>query len=199
MALPLAFSCRHVVAVEPSPSMSTALVQQAASADIKNISPVQSTWQDAEVERADVIICCHVVYTVPDIEPFVRKLGTHADKIIVVLYDAPPQSQIHAVWKQVHDEERLFLPSLPELREVLTELGIAASFEQLPVRPSRGYASFEEATEQLTGRLFLEPGSPKIEKLRNLLPGLLEEVDGEFRVRGSRTLTPYLVSWSSDP
>ena len=196
MALPLALSCRHVVAVEPSASMAATLVQQAASEVIKNISVVQSTWQDAEVERVDIIICCHVVYTVPDIELFVRKLNDHADKIIVVLYDAPPQSQIHAVWKQVHDEDRLFLPSLPELKEVLNELGIVANFEQLPARPSRGYSSFEEAEEQLTGRLFLQPNSPKIENLRRLLPQLLEDVDGEFQVRGSRTLTPYLVSWS---
>jgi len=47
LALPLALHCRGVVAVEPSASMSSVLQQQAQESDIKNVSLVQSSWEDA--------------------------------------------------------------------------------------------------------------------------------------------------------
>ena len=196
-ALPLATLYRHLIALEPSASMADALQEQADSQDVHNISLVQSTWQDAEVPRVDIIICCHVVYTVPDIELFIRKLTAQADRVIVILYDNPPQSQLRTVWKRIHEEDRLQLPSLPELCDVLEELNINAGVERLPTDRFRGYPNLDEAAKQLAGRLYIQPGDEKAATLEQLLPGLLEEVQGEFRVRGSQPLTPCMVSWSS--
>ena len=196
LALPIALRCRNVVAVEPSPSMASGLLEQASEHGISNVSLVQAKWEDAEVERGDIVLCSHVIYTVRDVELFVRKLDSHGrERVLVVLYDAPPQSQNYPLWKRVHGEERLPLPALPQLEEVLRELGIAAHVEMLGSQQHRTFDSLQQALEQLSGRLYLAPGSPKRIQLEGVLPEMLEEEDGAFRIRGASPLELVLVWW----
>ena len=196
LALPLALRCRRVTAVEPSASMVAVLRQQAAGHSIHNVSVVEAAWEDAQVDAADVVLCCHVLYTVQEIEPFVRKLETHArDRVLTVLFKAPPQSQLYSLWQQVHGEDRLPLPSLPEYQEVLSELRIDAKVEILPPQPPWGFDTYEEALEQLSRRLYLAPGSQKRGVLEDILPGLLEHRNGAFTLRGADSLEPGLVWW----
>ena len=196
-ALPLAMICRELVAVEPSGAMVDALKEQAAAEALSNISVVHSSWQDAEAPKVDIAICCHVVYTVTDIDVFLNKLTSHARKVILVLYDSPPQSQLQRVWQEVHGEERLRLPSLPELREVLDEMGLEATMEPIMVRPSRGYQDMASALPQIAERLYIMPGDEKMGKLERVLPDLLEEQQGELRVKGAPNMVPHMVSWGT--
>ena len=196
LALPLALRCRHLVAVEPSISMATVLNQQASDFSIENLSLVESTWEDAEVEPADLVICVHVLYVVREIEPFIRKLEAHANqRVLVVLFEAPPQSQTYALWKQVHGEERLALPSLPEFQDVLSQLGVDFHLDMLPTQPPRGFDDHQQALEQLSDRLYLVAGTPQMARLEALLPDLLEEIDDVLAIRGSQPLKPGLVWW----
>ena len=196
LALPLALQCRHVTAVEPSESMASVLLQQAGEHGIENVSLVQSRWEDAEVEPGDIVLCAHVIYTVTEIEQFVRKLEAHArERVVIVLYDAAPQSQTYLLWKQVHGVERLPLPSLSEFEEVLAQLGISAQVDRITPQPPRGFDSLEQAAAQLSSRLYVDGGSPKGNKLEEVLREALEENDGVFRIRGAKPLTPVLVSW----
>ena len=196
LALPIALRCRKVVAVEPSASMASALEQQAEECHIQNVSVVRATWEEAHVEPGDIVLCAHVVYTIRDISAFVRKLEAHArERVLIVLYNAAPQSQIYPLWKQLHGKERLPLPSLPQLREVLQELDIDAQIDFLDPQPPRGFDSLEQAVEQLSGRLYLAPGSSEAARLEQMLPGLLQEEDGVFRIRGAEPLRPAIVSW----
>ena len=196
LALPLALHCRRLTAVEPSASMASVLLQQANEHGIRNISLVQARWEEAEVEAADIVLCAHVLYTVQDIGTFVRKLESHArQRVLIVLYDAPPQSQIYPLWKVVNGEERLPLPSLPQLEEVLGEMGIAPQVDRLAPQAPRGFDSLEQATEQLSRRLYVAEGSPEKRRLEEVLPRLLSESDGAFQISGVRPLTPALVWW----
>lgn len=196
MALPLALHCRQVMAVEPSPSMARVLEQQAQEHGISNITLVQAPWEEVEVSPADVTLCCNVLYTIQEIEPFLRKLESHSRKrILIVLYNAPPQSQIYPLWQEIHGEKRIPLPSLPEMEEVLHELGITAQVEMLPPQPPRGFDSLEQAIDQLTRRLYLAEGSAKKAKLTSILPERLEEANGSFQIRDAEPLQPALVSW----
>ena len=196
LALPLALRCRHLVAVEPSSSMCAVLRQQVSECSIRNVSVVEAHWEEAEVDAADVVLCAHVMYVVSGIERFVRKLETHArERVLVLLYQARPQSQLHPLWKRVHGEERLPLPSLPEFEEVLSELGIDAHVELLPPQPARGFDDQEQALEQLGRRLYLAPDSRQMAALEGMLPDLLEEMDGGFAIRGAKLREPGLVWW----
>ena len=196
LSLPLALNCRQVTAVEPSSSMAEVLNQQTSDLSIQNVSLVQADWADAEVEPADIVLCCHVLYVVADIGHFVRKLDSHArHRVLVVLYKSAPQSQTYALWKRVHGEDRLPLPSLPEFQEVLSELDIDAQVEIMPPQQSRGFDDHEQALEQLSRRLYLAPGSRQMAELESMLPDLLEEVDGTLVIRGSQPMEPGLVIW----
>ena len=174
MALPLALAAKKVIAVEPSPSMCRVLCEAAADFDVKNVEVIESGWLDAQAPKADIAICCHVVYTIQEIEPFVRKLEEHAGRVLVVMYQAPPQSQIYPLWNQVHGEPRNPLPSLPEFLEVLGQLGIEPEVEVVQTERNRGCENLETAREQLARRLYLASGSPEMERLEVLLPQVLE-------------------------
>jgi hypothetical protein len=99
------------------------------------------------------------------------------------------------LWQQVHGENRLPLPSLPEYQEVLSELRIDAKVEILPPQPLRGFDTYEEALEQLSRRLYLAPGSQKRGVLEKILPGLLEHQNGTLALRGANSLEPGLMWW----
>ena len=195
MALPLALCSKKVIAVEPSPSMCRVLREVAAEFDVKNVEVVESEWLDAIVPQVDVALCCHVLYTIQDIEPFLRKLEEHAGRVLVVMYQAPPQSQIYPLWEPVHGEPRLPLPSLPEFREVLSQLGIEPEIEVVPTDRNRLFDSLEAAKEQLARRLYVMPGSEEMERLEALLPQVLEESNGGFSIKGATPLEPRVISW----
>ncbi len=198
MALPLALSAKKVIAIEPSPSMCRVLREVAAEFDVENVEVIESGWLDARVPqppRADIALCCHVLYTIQDIEPFVRKLEEHAGRILIVMYQAPPQSQIYPLWELVHGEPRLALPSLPEFLEVLGQLGIGPEIEVVHTERNRGFDSLETAKEQLARRLYLLPESVEMERLEALLPQVLEEKNGVFLIKGATPLEPRVVSW----
>lgn len=196
LALPIALHCRHVTAVEPSAAMGEVLSGLAGEHGIDNISLVRSRWDEATVEPADQTLCVHVLYTIQDIGGFVQKLQDHATgQAMVVLYEAPPQSQNYPLWQKVHGTPRLPLPSAPEFREVLQELGIDAQEEPFPAQPARGFDGLEQAMDQLCQRLYLGEGEPKRDLLSNMLPQELEESGGVFRIRGAVPLQPWLIRW----
>ena len=196
LALSIALKCRSLVAVEPSESMASVLTQQAQESGIGNVSVLQEQWQDAVVDPADIVLCAHVLYTIRDIGEFLRKLGFHAKKtVLVVVHNAAPQSQIYPLWKEVHGKERLVLPSLPQLREVLDELAITYQVDLMTPQPARGFDTLEQAITQLSRRLYLADGSPEADRLERILPSLLTEEEGVLRIKDSQPLRPALVSW----
>ena len=195
MALPLALCSKEVIAVEPSPSMCRVLREVAAEFDIKNVEVVEADWLDAQVSKADVALCCNVVYTIQEIERFVRKLEESAKRVLVVMFQAAPQSQIYPLWEPVHGEPRLPLPSLPEFLEVLDQLAIEPEVEVVHMERNRGFDSLEIAKDQLARRLYVMPESVEMERLEALLPQVLEEKDGGFSIKGATPLEPRVISW----
>ena len=195
LALPLALDADRVIAVEPSPSMCRVLREVAEEFQVSNVEVVESGWLDADVPKADVVICVHVLYVIQDIQLFVRKLEEHADRVIVVVYQAPPQSQIYPLWEMVHGVQRLPLPSLPELLEVLKQLGIKPDVQVIRTGSSRGFDSFALARDQIARRLYVYEGTPEMERLGNILAQVLAETDGVFTIKNSISLEPHVVSW----
>ncbi|MCH9017442.1 MAG: class I SAM-dependent methyltransferase, partial [Chloroflexi bacterium] len=89
LALPLALDAQKVIAVEPSPSMCRVLRESATEFDVLNVEVVESGWLEADVPRADVAICAHVLYVIQDIEAFVRKMEENAGMVLVIRFQAP--------------------------------------------------------------------------------------------------------------
>jgi SAM-dependent methyltransferase len=197
LALPLALEAKNVVAVEPSPSMCRVLREVASEFNVPNVEVIESGWLDAQAPQADLAICCHVLYVIQDIEAFVRKLEQHAKQVLVIVYQAPPQSQIYPLWEPIHGGPRSPLPSLPEFLEVLTQLGVESDTHVVHTERNRGFESLEAAKDQLARRLYVTPNSAEMERLEALLPDVLEEKDGGFSIKGSVNLEPRVVSWQT--
>ena len=195
LALPLALDAEKVIAVEPSPSMCRVLREAAYEFKVPNIEVVEADWLEAQVDRADIAVCAHVLYVIQDIEAFVRKLEDHAGQVLVIVFQAPPQSQMYPLWERVHGVPRLGLPSLPEFLEVLDQLGIESDVEVVHTERNRGFESMEVATEQIARRLYVMPETPEMERLEALLPLVLEEKDDHFTIKGAIPLEPRVVSW----
>jgi 2-polyprenyl-3-methyl-5-hydroxy-6-metoxy-1,4-benzoquinol methylase len=70
--MPLAERLEWVTAVEPSEGMRSHIATR------DNITVVASTWEDAEVAPADLVICSHVLYGVAEPAPFIEKLERSA-------------------------------------------------------------------------------------------------------------------------
>jgi 2-polyprenyl-3-methyl-5-hydroxy-6-metoxy-1,4-benzoquinol methylase len=199
LALPLALRCRHVTAVEPSPSMVEQLCEGAAEAGISNLSVVQANWEDAEVEPADLVICSHVVYGVVEIDQFVRKLDAHArGEVAVFAFMESPPSRFASFWSAVYGEERLNMPALPELLQVLWQLDIYPNVEMLPADARSAFESREDAVRQVASFLWVVPGSEEEERLLAAANELLEEDDDGFRIKGAKFRPNGLVTWKPD-
>ena len=199
LALPLALRCQHVTAVEPSPSMVEQLCEGAAEAGISNLSVVQANWEDAEVEPADLVICSHVVYGVVEIDQFVRKLDAHArGEVAVFAFMESPPSRFASFWRAVYGEERLNMPALPELLQVLWQLDIYPNVEMLPADARSAFGSREDAVRQVASFLWVVPGSEEEERLLAAANELLEEDEDGFRIKGAKFRPNGLVTWKPD-
>ena len=196
MALPMALKCDHVAVVEPSGSMITQLREVADDAGICNVSVTQSTWENAELDVADVVLCAHVVYGVTDLEPFVRKLDSHATELVILLaFVESPMSRISRFWQPVHREERIDMPALPELVSALWEMGIYPDVKMMPpVMPDK-FEDHEVALTQLRNRLFIKAGSAEEDRLREAMDELLVDVEGGVLVKGVSPVRQGFLSW----
>ena len=196
MALPMALRCEQVHVVEPSNSMIEQLRESAADAGIENVSVTQATWEDAEVGAEDMALCAHVVYGVADIEPFLQKMEAHARSLVVLLaFVESPMNRISRFWEPVHGEERIDMPALPELVNVLWEMGIFPDVQMMaPVQPDR-FEDRDVALTQLRNRLYVRAGSAEDARLRAAMDDLLVDVDGGVTVEGVPLVRQGFVSW----
>ena len=87
------------------------------------------------------------------------------------------------------------MPSLPQLRDVLAELEIDPQVDPLPPQNPRGFDSMESALDQLSSRLYMTHGSDEYATLERMLPDILTEEDGTFRIKDAEPIYPVIVSW----
>lgn len=139
-AVPLAARVEWVTAVEPSEGMRAMIGPQ------DNMTVVASTWEDAEVVPADLVICSHVLYGVADPVPFIAKLERAArERVFVMLRetDLPHPARIIRTRLAGHTGPRL--PRFSELFMLLLQMGIAADVTFLRYPITTRYADMEEA------------------------------------------------------
>ena len=185
-AIPLAIRCRKATVVDPSPSMLEQLDEAVAEIEGIRVAGVNADWEVAEIDGADLVLCSHVVYGVADIRPFVQKLHDHARRrVVMVSFVDSPQAGVAPLWEPVYEEERINLPALPELMNVLWEMGIYPNVRMLAPAEPQTFEGVEAAIEEVSGRLFIGSDSDRLEQLAGSIEGYLEAVDGGYRIRGS--------------
>ena len=197
-AIPLAQRCREVVVAEPSSSMLETLKSAASDAGVTNVRSVQTNWEEADVDVADVVLCAHVVYGVTEIEPFMRKLAESArGRVVIVSHTVAPISVAAPFWKAVHGEERILLPALPELVPVLWEMDVFPDVTMVPATQQRRLPDRDIALTWLRRMTWVTPDSEKDRVLQKELDAVFDAEEGGYTLRRARSQQG-IVTWLTE-
>jgi SAM-dependent methyltransferase len=200
-ALPLALTVREVVAVEPSNGMRRAMQAGVSEHGIGNIRIVAGTWPDAAdqlgpLPAVDVSLIAHVAYDIEPIWPFLATMEMATrERCVAVLMDRSPASFSDPLWPLVHGEDRVPLPALPELLEIVRAHG--RDTEVLRVeRASRTFATRDALVSHLRRQLFIAEGGAKDRRLQTLLPDLVAPGDSGWTLAEQPEATIGIMTWA---
>jgi SAM-dependent methyltransferase len=138
-AVPLAERLEWVTAVEPSEGMRAQIPHR------DNMTIVASTWQDADVAPADLVICCHVLYGIEEPVHFIAKLQSCArERVFIMLRQGSVPHPATELRRRLGEAD-LPVPQFADLFMVLVQMGIApdVTFVRYPV--VNRYRDMEEA------------------------------------------------------
>ena len=171
-ASPLAERLEWVTAVEPSEGM------RARIAPRDNLTLIASTWEDAEVAPADLLICSHVMYGVAEPVPFIDKMQRAArERVFVMIRETPLPHPGGEVRRRLSGDSGPRLPRFSDLFMVLIQMGIAPDVAFLRYPIVTRYADIEEAVADVSavaGDVWDDAGG------RAVLAEILDRRDGEL-------------------
>ncbi|HEY7801100.1 MAG TPA: class I SAM-dependent methyltransferase [Dehalococcoidia bacterium] len=169
----------HVTAVDPSPAMLGLLREEIAEQAIRNITPVDAGWMDADIEPADVVLCSHVLYPIKDVVPFVRRLESKARERLFVYIRADPLPTDFGLWSEFYGAPLQGQPTHADLFNVLVQIGVMANVEIVTAPFTWKFDSLEDAAGEVGGRLCLRPDDePSQAKLRDVLASRFQRESG---------------------
>jgi SAM-dependent methyltransferase len=183
-ALPLALRAREVIAVEPSASMRNALRTGKEEHGLANLRIVPGTWPEAldtlgDPPIAEVALVAHVGYDIEDIGPFVDAMERAASRLCVaMLTDRSPASVADPFWPIVHGMERVPLPALPELAELLRARGRTTEIQRVERAP-RTFDSFDGLATFIRRQLWIAEDGEKEQRFRTALASMARERDDD--------------------
>jgi SAM-dependent methyltransferase len=183
-ALPLAARVAELIAVEPSASMRNALRTGKAEHGAANLRIVGGVWPEVLAELgdppvADVALIAHVGYDIEEIGPFVDAMERAAARLCVaVLTDRSPASVADPFWPIVHGIERVPLPALPEMAELLRARGRTTEIQRVERAP-RSFDSFEGLATFLRRQLWITDDGEKEQRFRAALGQMARERDDD--------------------
>ena len=195
-AIPLASRAKHVTVVEPSDGSIEVLESIAAERGITNITAAASDWETAEVEAADIVLCSVVLHHVPDAEPFITKLAQKAtDRVIVAeMVEFPGIIEV-PFWEHVYGSAPTPLPGLPELLNVLWEMGIYPDVTMFPPEPVLLDDDRAATADQLRRRLGVVADTAESERLEAAIAELLQETPDGLTIKGVNPRRQGIVTW----
>lgn len=185
-AVALAERVEWVTAVEPSEGMRAQIPPR------DNMTVIASTWQDAEVAKADIVICCHVLYGIEEAVPFVAKLQASArERVFVMLREGPMPHPATVLRERLTGAPVLPMPRFSDLFMLLIQMDIApdVTFVRYPV--VNRYADIEEALTDC--RTLIGPDWDEA-RARNLLDEMLTK-DGDELVVDSGIALSGIAHW----
>jgi len=139
-AVPLSERLEWVTAVEPSDGMRSKIPQR------DNMTIVASTWEDAVVAPADLVICSHVLYGIADPEPFIGKLDRSArERVFIMLRESDLPHPAAAIRSRLLGSQGPRMPRFSDLFMLLVQMGIAPDVHFLSYASCTRYRDFDEA------------------------------------------------------
>jgi SAM-dependent methyltransferase len=157
--LPLAGRTTRLTVVDTSAGMLDELARLAAPLGLTP-TPVVGRWPDVAeaVEPADVVLCHHVAYNVPDLDAFALALTAHAlRRVVVELPSLHPLSPLNPLWTELHGLARPAGPTAHDALDVLREAGLRPTMQEWPRPPRPEYPSMAELVAVTRQRICLPP------------------------------------------
>jgi SAM-dependent methyltransferase len=157
--LPLASQITSLTAVDTDAHMLTLLTERVEPLGVVSRT-VSGPWPAVagQIGPADVVTCHHVTYNVPDIEPFIAALTSHARRRVVVEMSAVhPLTSLNPLWLRFHGITRPQAPTAMDLLAILSEMGLRARHTEWNRPAERDYATDSELVEVTRRRLCLPP------------------------------------------
>jgi SAM-dependent methyltransferase len=180
-AAPLADRLEWVTAVEPSEGMRALIPPR------DNMTVVASTWQDAAVAPADLLICCHVMYGVEEPISFIAKMErSTAERIFIMMREDPMIHPATVIRERLHRDQEPPMPRFSDLFMLLVQMGIAPDVDFIRYPIVQRYAGIDEALADC--RPLVGDGWDET-KARAILSEVLVEQEGELVFDGGVTLS----------
>jgi SAM-dependent methyltransferase len=185
-AVPLAERLEWVTAVEPSEGM------RAHIPPLPNMTVIASAWEDAEVAPADLVICCHVLYGIEEVVPFVEKLERSArERVFIMLREGPVPHPANVLRERMAGGPVPRIPQFSDLFMLLVQLGIAPDVKFISYPVANRYRSLDEAVADT--RPLFGAGWDEIEGRRQLEQMLAR--DGDELVYDSGMTISGIAHW----
>ena len=151
----------HIVAVDTQQAMLDVADSQAAERGA-TFTGIVGAWPQVadQTPNADVVVCHHVVYNVPDIADFLIELNSHATRRVVLeLPTRHPVSNLNYLWQYFWGIDRPLTPTSDDLVACAREVGVAAQVEVWndPAWGNRADVSSDERIAMVRVRLCLTP------------------------------------------
>ena len=198
LALPLSLSREAVTVVDSSKSMLAELQDSCEEAKIENVSSVFGLWEDAVIDIHEGALCSHVTYGIESIGKFLENVNQYASKrVVIIAFMKSPQAHLESLWREVHEEERVHLPGVPELMDVLWQLGIAPELNIIEHLGPHIYGSEKDAISDLRRRLYVNQGTRKDEILTRVLKSDLKPTEQGMELANSDGRISCLISWNN--
>jgi len=174
----------RVTALDASEAMLAAMARTFAEEGVTGVRVLRGSWPGIAVEPHDVAFCSHGSYGVEDLAGFVGAMERAATRTCALLLRAPLLDGVMAqasrlVYGHPHDS-----PNFIVAYNALLQSGRLPHVAPEDGEPWGGWlhASFEEAFQELRGRLGLGEGPSEHDgALRSLLAEWLEETPGGWR------------------
>ena len=189
--LPLAPRATTVTAVDSDERMLAMLAERADGIGL-GLRPVAGQWPAVapQVPPADVVTSHHVIYNVPDVEPFLAALNSHAGRRVVVeLTTVHPLTALSPLWLRFHGLTRPTGPTAADLLAILSEMGLKARHTEWSRPAEADYASFPELVDVTRRRLCLPPERANEVEAALLDMGIMREEPGDLGSSGRDVVT----------
>lgn len=159
-SLPLAGRAGEITGLDPSPAMLDEFVRRMAAAGVAH-NTLLGSWDEVgeRAPVADVVLCHHVAYNVPELGDLAAGLTEHARRRVVLELTAQhPLSWLNDLWMRFHGIGRPLAPTADDAVAVLREAGLEvqrADWESEPLGPRTAFATTEELVGWVRRRLCL--------------------------------------------
>jgi len=196
-SLPCAKAITHLTAIDYDAGLLAKFAARALELGVPHLA-VRGVWPEAakDVQPADVIVCGHVLYNVPDLAPFVAALNVNARRRVVAeVAEAHPLTELNELWRRFHGIERPAGPTADDAVAALRELGVEPEVLRWRKKPSKEYQRFDELVEVTRRRLCLpaERTAEVADALR--ATGVDESTPPDLGSSGRAVVT---ISWSPE-